>query len=194
MKRIVVYGLGSLGMNIARELKKQEETNQFHIVAFMDKQEFKNQDEFEIVKPDALRELQYDNIVVTSEKWFKEIFEELHSKYGVESEKVMHLNELIEEGEYFCNLCETTVPFMLDTGIESPVFIKRNIVGGGKREKCVCPLCGSLDRERWLQYVLKNEIKLYNQDAVVLHFAPERQIEAKLRKNQRLTVTIQHPV
>lgn len=54
MKRIVVYGLGSLGMNIARELKKQEETNQFHIVAFMDKQEFKNQDEFEIVKPDAL--------------------------------------------------------------------------------------------------------------------------------------------
>ena len=56
MKRIVVYGLGSLGMNIARELKKQEETNQFHIVAFMDKQEFKNQDEFEIVKPDALRE------------------------------------------------------------------------------------------------------------------------------------------
>lgn len=34
---------------------------------------------------------------------------------------------------------------------------------------------------------MKNEIKLYNQDAVVLHFAPERQIEAKLRKNQRLT-------
>lgn len=187
MKRIVVYGLGSLGMSIAKELKKREERKQFHIVAFMDKQEFKDQDEFEIVKPDALRELQYDNIVVTSEKWFKEIVEELHSKYGVGSEKVMHLNELIEEGEHFCNLCETTVPFMLDTGIESPVFIKRNIVGGGKREKCVCPLCGSLDRERWLQHILENKIKLYNQEAVVLHFAPERQIEAKLRKNQRLT-------
>lgn len=187
MRNIVVYGLGSLGEKIARELIAREEAYKFHIVAFVDKQYLDKDSKFEIVSPECLKELDYDYVLITSEKWFSEIADELVHTYGVNKECIIHLNQLIEEENEYCNLCKAKVPFMLDAGIDSPVFIEKKIVGGGKREKCICPLCGSNDRERWLHHVLFQEVQMNDREATLLHFAPEKQIEKTLRRNEKLT-------
>lgn len=187
MKKIVIYGLGNMGQGIAKHLIQIQEELNIYIVALMDKKMMDKVIDFEVLTPNHLEEFQYDNILVTSEKWFADISDELVNKYGVMREKIIHLQDLVSAGKYYCNLCGKHVPFMLDTGIDSPVFSKRKIIGGGKRENCICPLCGGGDRERWLRYVLANKTKIYDIEASVLHFAPERQIEKTLRNNEKLT-------
>ena len=186
MKDIVVYGLGGLGRKIAKELKVREEAYHFHIIAFMDKQGLNNQCEFNVLQPKELHNLKYDYILITSEKWFEDISNELQSEYGINKEKIIHLKQLISEERYYCNLCDLKVPFMLDSGIESPAFSKRKIIGGGIREKCICPICGGNDRERWLEYVLNNQMSFFYKKGTVLHFAPEKQIEKKIRSNKKM--------
>lgn len=135
MKDIVIYGLGGLGRKIAKELKVREAAYHFHIIAFMDKQDLDDQYEFNVLQP-----------------------KELQREYGISEEKIIHLKQLIGDERYYCNLCNLKIPFMLDSGIESPVFSKRKIIGGGVRQKCICPICGGNDRERWLEYVLNNQM------------------------------------
>ena len=186
MKDIVVYGLGGLGRKIAKELKVREEAYHFHIIAFIDKQDLNNQCEFNVLQPKELHNLKFDYILITSEKWFEDISKELQSEYSISKEKIIHLKQLISEERYYCNLCDLKVPFMLDSGIESPAFSKRKIIGGGIREKCICPICGGNDRERWLEYVLNNKIDLFNKKGTVLHFAPEKRIEKNFRSNKNM--------
>lgn len=186
MKDIVVYGLGGLGRKIAKELKVREEAYHFHIIAFIDKQYLNNQCEFNVLQPKELHNLKYDYILITSEKWFEDISKELQSEYSISKEKIIHLKQLIGDERYYCNLCNLKIPFMLDSGIESPVFSKRKIIGGGVRQKCICPICGGNDRERWLKYVLNNQMSFFNKKGTVLHFAPEKQIEKKIRSNKKM--------
>lgn len=186
MKDIVVYGLGGLGRKIAKELKVREEAYHFHIIAFIDKQYLNNQCEFNVLQPKELHNLKYDYILITSEKWFEDISKELQREYGISEEKIIHLKQLIGDERYYCNLCNLKIPFMLDSGIESPVFSKRKIIGGGVRQKCICPICGGNDRERWLKYVLNNQMSFFNKKGIVLHFAPEKQIEKKIRSNKKM--------
>lgn len=145
----------------------------------MDKQDLDDQYEFNVLQPKELHNLRYDYILITSEKWFEDISKELQREYGISEEKIIHLKQLIGDERYYCNLCNLKIPFMLDSGIESPVFSKRKIIGGGVRQKCICPICGGNDRERWLKYVLNNQMSFFNKKGTVLHFAPEKQIEKK---------------
>lgn len=186
MKNIVVYGLGDLGRKIAKELKDRQNKNQFRIVAFMDKRDLNAQFEFTVLKPENLKHLQYDNICITSEKWFADISEELQHKYGVSRDKIIHFKQLINDENYYCNLCNAKVPFLLEFGVDSPVFSKRKIIGGGVRKNCLCPVCGGKDRERWLKYVLDNKINLLDESVTVLHFAPEKLIENIFRNKRKL--------
>lgn len=186
MRDIIVYGLGSLGKKIAKELKTREEKYQFHIVAFVDKQDIDIQNEFTVLKPTEINKLYYDNICVTSEKWFAEVTEELQHKYGVSRDKIIHVKQLINDEKYYCNLCDARVPFFLEGGTDSPVFLKRKIIGGGIRKKCICPFCGGNDRERWLKYILDNKIRFVDEKVTVLHFAPEKQIENMLRNEENV--------
>lgn len=186
MKKIVVYGLGNMGKGIAKQLLQLQEELNICIVALMDKRVLDKEMNCEVLSPEHLGELQYDYVLITSEKWYEEIAAELTHKYGVMKEKIVHLSDLVPNGKYYCNLCGLHVPFMLDTGIESPVFFKRKIVGGGKRNNCICPVCGGGDRERWVKYVITNKLHISSEKATVLHFAPERQIEDVLRQCDNL--------
>ena len=152
----------------------------------MDKQDLDDQYEFNVLQPKELHNLRYDYILITSEKWFEDISKELQREYGISEEKIIHLKQLIGDERYYCNLCNLKIPFMLDSGIESPVFSKRKIIGGGVRQKCICPICGGNDRERWLKYVLNNQMSFFNKKGTVLHFAPEKQIEKKIRSNKKM--------
>lgn len=82
-------------------------------------------------------------------------------------------------GNGICLLCGNNVDF-LPAGIKSGIFSKYHIIGGGYREHAQCSFCHSLDRERWLYYVLKNKTQLFSKNVRVLHFAPEKVMESML--------------
>ena len=85
--------------------------------------------------------------------------------------------------KYFCTVCESKVTYFLPCGIKADIFEKKEIVGGGYRKNACCPICGANDRMRFLDYVLRKYTDIYtNPSNYVLHFAPEKCIEVKIRK------------
>ena len=49
------------------------------------------------------------------------------------------------------------------------------------------PICGGNDRTRWVNYVIENKLDLLHNKITILHFAPERQIERKIRNKKNIT-------
>lgn len=82
-------------------------------------------------------------------------------------------------GRGTCLICGNKVDF-LPAGVKSKLFSHHNVIGGGYRENAQCSFCHSLDRERWLYYVLKNKTQLFSRNVRVLHFAPEKALESIL--------------
>lgn len=91
------------------------------------------------------------------------------------------------EKERYCNICGTFTDEAgyLPTGLEHSFFKKKHIIGGGKREYAQCPMCGSIDRERWLHYVLSQYTDIYTGSCKVLHFAPEVSISENIKENEK---------
>ena len=86
-------------------------------------------------------------------------------------------------GKHECNICKKTVCGFVEGGIDSPLFKKKHIIGGGLRVDCICPLCKSLDRTRWCYYVLLHYTTLLSEACTVLHFAPEKVLVDLIEKN-----------
>ncbi len=79
----------------------------------------------------------------------------------------------------YCNICGADVNQWGFCG--NDIETKFRITGNGKRVG-LCPHCQSYDRGRWVYFVLKNFTTLFERGGgVILHFAPERQIEKYLR-------------
>jgi len=91
----------------------------------------------------------------------------------------------IEDGERLCNLCGHHFRDFLPAGIRTQLFSDLNVIGGGYRQNALCPYCGSLDRNRWVYWVLREKTDLFETERTVLHFAPEKMIEKKLRNNDK---------
>lgn len=85
-----------------------------------------------------------------------------------------------------CIICGKNFVNFYSTGIEEEIFHKHHIIGGGYRENAVCPCCGSIDRERWLSYVLFSKLKVLNNGGRILHFAPEEHISSLIRENKKI--------
>jgi SAM-dependent methyltransferase len=85
--------------------------------------------------------------------------------------------------KYYCVMCHSHVNKMLPMGVNSYLFKKSHIIGGGYRENAVCPVCNSLDRERMIYYFLKNHTKIFKSNCSILHFAPEENLHRKLTAN-----------
>jgi len=70
----------------------------------------------------------------------------------------------------FCNsLCRTFLPF----GLKFPVLKQKEVVGGGYRSNALCPVCGSVDRERLLYLYLLHKTNIFKEPSKLLHVAPE---------------------
>ncbi len=89
-------------------------------------------------------------------------------------------------GEKQCILCGSHVNKFLPAGIEENIFKQHHIIGGGYRNNCVCPCCGSNDRERWLYYVIKNKTNISKMSGRILHFAPEKNIADYIKGNPQI--------
>lgn len=94
-------------------------------------------------------------------------------------------NAHVEEGDRVCILCGHRMKEFLPTGIDTPVFSNLKVIGGGYRDNALCPCCGSLDRNRWVYWVLKEKTDIFMTARTVLHFAPEKMIQKKLQKNSK---------
>lgn len=82
-------------------------------------------------------------------------------------------------GRKYCNLCGRESALFYRHGINSPASAR--IVGGGIRKECVCPRCHSLDRYRWVLYVIEHDTRILTAPCRVLHIAPEAGIAQKIR-------------
>jgi glycosyltransferase involved in cell wall biosynthesis len=74
-----------------------------------------------------------------------------------------------------CQFCDYTGNDFKSSGTKSTVFEQYSVFGGGYRANNVCPQCGSFDRYRSLNYIIK-DIALRNDIKQVLHIAPEPKI------------------
>ncbi len=92
--------------------------------------------------------------------------------------------------KYYCSICGKHVTFFLNYGVKSEVFSELKIIGGGYRENVRCPLCNGIDRMRWLNWIIENKTDIYtNSDNAVLHIAPERCIEEKIRRKAGIYIS-----
>lgn len=86
--------------------------------------------------------------------------------------------------KYHCSVCGSNVAVFFSTGVKADIFMQKRIIGGGYRKNVLCPICGANDRIRFVDYILKEKTDIYtNPDLRILHFAPEKCIEAKIRKS-----------
>lgn len=72
----------------------------------------------------------------------------------------------------YCLICGKYVDDFYPDGIKGEVFEHNHIIGG-YNTKCTCVLCKSIDRYRWMYYVLRKHTQLFNDPIKVLWFAPE---------------------
>lgn len=95
----------------------------------------------------------------------------------------MKKNKFVSSEDYYCIICNNFSKSFKPAGIDHDIFRRYNIIGGGYRDNCVCPNCGSIDRERWLYYVMKNMINILGIKGRVLHFAPELCLNMLIKSN-----------
>ncbi len=74
---------------------------------------------------------------------------------------------------YACPLCEHSFSKMLPGGFDLPVITEKQIIGGGRRDNDVCPLCQSTDRDRLIYLYLKYESDFFEKKQFLMHIAPE---------------------
>jgi SAM-dependent methyltransferase len=84
---------------------------------------------------------------------------------------------------YRCNICGFVGDFRRMCIFNAPSYV----IGAGERLNCICPRCGSIDRNRLVYYYLQNYTKIFSDKCSVLHVAPEIRIRQSLIKNKNIT-------
>lgn len=77
---------------------------------------------------------------------------------------------------YKCPLCNSWLRTFLPFGLTFPVIMEKKIVGAGFRQNALCPICGSLDRERFLYLYLLHNTDVFVKPKKLLHVAPEARL------------------
>lgn len=89
-------------------------------------------------------------------------------------------------GSKHCIICDSDLEKFAPAGIENMIFKRHHIIGGGYRDNCICPFCGSNDRHRWLFYVLKKKTDIRSMHGRILHFAPEKNLSKFICMNTNI--------
>ena len=88
----------------------------------------------------------------------------------------------------YCIICGHKVGKFYSGGISEEIFTRHHIIGGGRRDNCICPYCGNIDRARWQYYVLQHFTEITSAKGIrVLHFAPEPPNAKLIRSNSNCT-------
>lgn len=95
MRRAVIYGLGER-YRVFEEWFYDEMRNDYQIVAVSDKKQPEKGFQNTFIKPDNIVTIDFDIIIITSDKFFEEILSELQNNYGIATDKITSLDEIIE--------------------------------------------------------------------------------------------------
>jgi len=83
---------------------------------------------------------------------------------------------MLHKGDkYICPFCNYSSRDLSITGIDIPILIEKQVIGGGKRFGG-CYNCDSTDRERLIYIYLTEKVKIFNagKNQCILHIAPEK--------------------
>lgn len=182
MKKIVIWGSG----NICEEVYKNKRDIFKYVTCIVDSYKYGNKiGDFEIKSPEYIRDLKEEKYIVaiSTPQYLNEIREYLKEINPKMQSKL--LEDIINEdipviGK--CSICNKDIRYWTNVGQE--VITKYRIIGNGLR-KSGCPYCGSVDRYRWLDYILENNTNIYSGTDRTLHFAPELGIEEKIRNRNK---------
>ena len=83
---------------------------------------------------------------------------------------------------YICPICGSRLRKFLPCGLKLPVLKDKEVVGGGYHPNIICPICGSLERTRLVYLYLLHRTDAFQKPQKILHFAPEKAIEDRLRR------------
>lgn len=190
---IVIYGAGKYGIELLRILKNLNYSVDYFIQSKVEKEI-----QIQGVKVISWNELiKYDDINILFAIRDKSILSLIKNDVLCKKRNDIYVYDCIDfietnqgvkkinsiQGEKECIVCGNKVESFLPGGICADVFKKHHVIGGGYRKKCICPICGASDRERWLLYVLQNIIHINHISGRVLHFAPEMHIISIIKNN-----------
>lgn len=184
--KIVVWGLGKIGTRWVNNFRLHQDDIDAEIIALIDSNVEKtslNEYEQNLLreKTDIVK-LAYDYIVITSQKYFDEIKQELIVGFNVNAERIISYKEFFDKAgftkKYECSMCGTKLMYWEYLGNDYKLFSKKRVIGAGRR-KGFCPACGTMDKSRYVYYVLKEYTDIFEGKSV-LHFAPEKGLKDKL--------------
>ena len=91
-----------------------------------------------------------------------------------------------ETSDYrYCNMCHKWSNNFGDWGVNDTFFEKNHVIGGGYRPHVVCPSCGSIDRSRWIWYIIRHKTDVLLSKGRILHIAPEYQLSKNLMEQKQ---------
>lgn len=98
MKKVIIYGLGERYRTYGEWLIG-ETKSEYQVVAVSDKNEYVRGgvSGYSFVKVGELPNVEFDFIIVTSDRYYEEICVELQNNYGIETGKIISMEKIIDE-------------------------------------------------------------------------------------------------
>lgn len=187
--KIIIYGAGDFGKRLFNFLQKFNIFVEFFCQSNV--VEEKRLFDIPIISIDQLRDISEKKIIliaIANREVSKKIKLQLTSTM-IEDIEVYECSDFIEknlfqeENKNYCLLCNFYIKEFLEAGRREEIFSAKTIIGGGYRPHSVCPHCNSVDRERWVFYVLNKYTGVFTDKCSVLHVAPEKMLENRIRSN-----------
>ncbi len=191
MKEIAVYGAGDFGQKMYAFL--QDIGNAPKMFVQSSEPNLKECNGVPIISVEEYLKRNYEFLIfiAINDSGVVNSIYELFEKHGYDRKRIFDCRSFVVEnaigrvsvvaGDKICNLCGRRLDQFLPTGVQTELFSELRVIGGGYRENAVCPYCNSLDRNRWVYWVLKEKTDIFDAERTVLHFAPEEMIQKKLQ-------------
>lgn len=193
--KIIIYGAGDYGKRLYHFLKSIHCTIDYFCQTICSGQT-QYYDDIEIISLIQLSKMTNEEIIVLIAIRDNEISRQVKGQlldwnysfmsiYECGEFISQNISDAFEEGKFRCNICGNEVKKFERGGVSpNKIFDKYHIIGGGIRENAICPLCGSMDRTRWLYWVLGRHIQeIFYNKCSVLHIAPEIEISKRIQSN-----------
>lgn len=186
-EKIIIYGAGNYGQKLYQFLEKKGVKIDFFCETHVNNEVICG---IPVISRRQLIEINEKVIVLIgiADKTISSNISKYLKKYLWEMVMVIECGEFIKKyldrNQKYCIVCNEYIKDFEPHGVSTEIHQKYDISGNGYREKCVCPKCGSIDRRRWVIYVLKNYTTIVTEKCNVLHFAPTREVSDFIHLNK----------
>ncbi len=187
MQGIYIYGTGDYGHRLHSFLKDYTDIN---VAGFIKtKVEVGEKCEgLDVIGIDRVSAIGAENMVliaIADKKTVSNIRVKLITA-GISGKKILDCSGFITNNLSIdskkCPICGSIIKdYLPEQFVESELFQKHHIIGAGYRKNMKCPVCGCIDRIRWLLFVLATQTDIFDGEHSILHFAPESPIRERLQ-------------